>query len=51
MHKQLKGNTYKWHLILSTGNLNQTQVVNSLTKVGLCEKLLTVEFDNKLIFD
>ena len=38
-------------MILNTGDSNQIQVVNSLTKGGLCVKLYGVKFDHKLIFD
>ena len=47
----MKGNTYKCHLILSTGDSNQIQIGNSLIKGGLCEELLGVKFDHKLTFD
>ena len=51
MHNQIKSNTCKCHLIFSTGDSNQIQVVNLVIKGDLCEKLLDVNFDHKLIFD
>ena len=47
----MKGNACKCHLILSTGDLNQIQIGNSLIKGGFCKKLLGVKFDHKLTFD
>ena len=47
----MKENTDRFHLILRTGESNQIQTENSLIKVILCEKLLRVKFDHKLVFD
>ena len=47
---QMKDNTVKFHLILSTGDSSQIQVGNSLIKGILCEKLFGVIFDHKLAF-
>ena len=47
----MKDNTYNCRLILSTGYSNQIQTGNSLIRYSLCEKLLVVKFDQKLIFD
>ena len=44
-HDQMKGNTYKCHLILlilRTGDSNQIQIENSLIKNSLCEKILVL---------
>ena len=46
-YNQMKGNTYKFHLILlilGTGDSNQIQIENSLIKSSLCENHLGVKF-------
>ena len=53
-HVQVKGNTYKCHLILlmlRTVDSNQIQIANSLIKNSLFEKLFGVKFDHQLTFD
>ena len=50
-NNQMKENTDRFHLILRTGESNQIQTGNSLIKVILCEKLIRVKFDHKLVFD
>ena len=48
---QMKGNTDKCHLIMSTNNTPKLKVGDSLIKTSTCEKLLGVEIDCKLTFD
>ena len=50
-HNQIKGNTDKCHLIVSTDKPIETQVGESLIKSSTCEKLLGVKIDNKLNLD
>ena len=47
---QMKGNTYKCHLIMSTNNNPEIQVGDSLIKSSDCEKLLGLKIDCKLNF-
>ena len=50
----MKGNTYKYHLILlilRTGDSNQIFIENLLMKNSLCEKCFAVKFDYQLTFD
>ena len=49
-HNQMKGNTDKCHLIVSTDKPIEIQVGESLIKNSTCEKLLGVKIDNKLNF-
>ena len=48
---QMKGNTDKCHLIMSTNNNPEIQVGDSLIKAIDCEKLLGLKIDYKLNFD
>ena len=48
---QMKGNTDKCHLIMSTNNNPEIQVGDSLIKASDCEKLLGLKIDYKLNFD
>ena len=48
---QMKGNTDKCHLIMSTNNAPKIQVGDSLIKTSNCEKLLGIRIDYKLNFD
>ena len=50
-HNQMRENTDKCHLIVSTDESIEIQVGESLTKNSTCEKLLGVKIDNKLNFD
>ena len=48
---QMQGNSGKCHLILSTNELAQIQIGESLIKSTNCEKLLGVKIDSKILFD
>ena len=48
---QIKGNTVKCHLIMSTENAPELQIGDSLIKTSSREKLLGVKIDYKLTFD
>ena len=48
---QIKGNTDKSHLTMSTNNTPELKVGDSLIKTSTCEKLLGVKIDYKLAFD
>ena len=48
---QLKGNTDKCHLIVSSDDSTEIQVGESVIKNTTCEKLLGIKIDNKLTFD
>ena len=48
---QMKGNTDKCHLIMSTNNNPEIQVGDSLINASDCEKLLGLKIDYKLNFD
>ena len=48
---QMKGNTNKWHLILSFNDSNEVKIGNSLIKRSNCEQLLGVKIDTKFTFD
>ena len=48
---QMKGNTDKCHLIMSTNNATELQIGDSSIKTSNCEKLLGVKIDYKLTFD
>ena len=50
-YNQMKGNTDKCHLIISTDELIEIRVGESLIKSSTCEKLLDVKIGNKLNFD
>ena len=50
-HNQMKGNTDKCHLIVSTDEPIGIRVGESLIKSSTCEKMLGIKIDNKLIFD
>ena len=50
-HNQMKGNTYKCHLIGNTDEPIEIRVSESLIKKSICEKFLGVKIDNKLNFD
>ena len=50
-HNQMKGNTDKCHLTVSTDEPIEIRVGESLIKSSTCEKLLGVKIDNKLNFD
>ena len=50
-HNQMKENTDKYHLIVSTDEPIEIRVGESLIKNNICEKLLGVKIDNKLNFD
>ena len=50
-HNQMKGNTDKCHLIVSTDEPIEIRVGASLIKSSTCEKLLGIKIDNKLNFD
>ena len=50
-HYQMKGNTDKCHLTVSTDEPIEIRVGESLIKSSTCEKLLGVKIDNKLNFD
>ena len=47
---QMKGNTDKCHLIMSTNNTPEFKVGESLIKTSTCEKFLGVKIDYKLNF-
>ena len=49
--KQLKRNTDKCHLIVSSDDPTEIQVGESVIKNTTCEKLLGIKIDNKLTFD
>ena len=48
---QLKGNTEKCHLVVSSDDPTEIQVGESVIKNTTCEKLLGIKIDNKLTFD
>ena len=48
---EMKGNTDKCYLIMSTTNTPELKVGDSLIKTSTCEKLLGVRIDYKLTFD
>ena len=48
---QIKENTDKSHLTMSTNNTPELKVGDSLIKTSTCEKLLGVKIDYKLAFD
>ena len=48
---QMKVNTDKCHLIISTNNTPELKVGDSLIKTSTCEKLLGFKIDYKLTFD
>ena len=48
---QMKRNSDKCHLVMSTNNTPELKVVDSLIKTSTCEKLLGVKIDYKLTFD
>ena len=48
---QLKGNTNKCHLIVSSDDPTEIQVGELVIKNTTCEKLLGIKIDNKLTFD
>ena len=48
---QLKGNTDKCHLIVSSDNPTEIQVGESVVKNTTCVKLLRIKIDSKLTFD
>ena len=50
-HTQMKENTYKCHLIVSSDEPTEIRIGESLIKNSTCEKMLGVKFDNKLNFD
>ena len=50
-HNQMKGNTDKWHWIVSINEPIEIRVCESLINSSTCEKLLGVKIDNKLNFD
>ena len=50
-HNQMKRNTDKCHLIVSTDEPIEIQVGESLIKNSTCEKLSGVKIDNRLNFD
>ena len=50
-HNQMKGNTYKCHLIGNIDEPIEIRVSESLIKNSTCEKFLGVKIDNKLNFD
>ena len=50
-HNQMKGNTDKCHLIVSTDEPIEIRVGESLIKSSTCAKLLGVKINNKLNFD
>ena len=50
-HNQMKENTDKCHLIVSTDEPIEIRVGESPIKNSTCEKLLGVKIDNKLNFD
>ena len=50
-HNQMKGNTDKYHLIVSTNEPIEIRVGEYLIKSSTCEKLLGVKIDKKLNFD
>ena len=50
-HNQMKGNTDKCNLIVSTDEPIEIRVGESLIKSSTCEKLLGIKIDNKLNFD
>ena len=50
-HNQMKGNTDKCRLIVSTDEPIEVGVDEPLIKNSTCEKLLGVKIDNKLNFD
>ena len=50
-NNQMKGNIDKCHLIMSTNNITELKVADSLIKTSTCEKLLSVKIDYKLTFD
>ena len=48
---QLKGNTDKCHLVVSSDDPTEIQVGESVIKNNTCEMLLGIKIDNKLTFD
>ena len=50
-HTQMKENTDKYHLIVSTDEPIEIRVGESLVKNSTCEKFLGFRIDNKLNFD
>ena len=50
-HNQIKGNTDKCHLIVSTEETIEIQADESLIKSSTCERLLGIKIDNKLNLD
>ena len=49
-HTQMKENTYKCHLMVSSNEPIEIRIGESLIKNSTCEKLLGVKIDNKLNF-
>ena len=48
---QMKGNTGRCYLIVSTNNTPELKVGDSLTETSTCEKLVGVKIDYKVTFD
>ena len=48
---QMKGNTDKCHLVLSTDESSEIHIGDSIIKSSTCEKLLGIKTDSKLRFD
>ena len=47
----MKGNTDKYHFIISSNNSSEIKIWNSLIKSSNCEKFLGVKINTKLTFD
>ena len=47
----MKDSTGKCYLILTTWDLNQIQIRNSLIQGSLCKKFHSIKFDHELTFD
>ena len=50
-NNQMKGNSDKYHFIISSKDCSEIKIGNSLTKSSNCNKILGVKIDTKLTFD
>ena len=47
----MKGNTNKWHLLISSDETYKIQIEDSMIKKSDCQKLMGVKIDSKLNFN
>lgn len=50
-NNQLKGNTNKWHLLISSDETYKIQIEDSMIEKSDCQKLMGVKIDSKLNFN